>query len=188
MWSKQVSFSSNKRGFTLVEMAAVTGIMVLVVLSVVSMMIGSLRCYDSASNRVYTDTDAVTAMQMMVTEVREAKSIEILNPGPPSGARLRVTLPVKADGQDYYDRHTADTLNYIDYYVSNSSAVVGRTGTWLWRAQGGSTRVLKKDVDSVLFESDTSRSVKITVISENSTPSGTKRTELTQRVVYLRNY
>jgi type II secretory pathway pseudopilin PulG len=183
-----VPFLNSKRGFTLVEATAVTGLMVLVVLSVVSMMIGAMRTYDSSSNRTYTDQDAVMAMQMMVSEIREAKSITPLDPGPDSGTRLRVVLPELAEDEEYYDRHKADTANCIDYYVSDSSGEIGETGTWLWRAQSGTTRVLKTDVESVLFERDTSRSVKITVISENDAPSGTKRTELTQRVVYLRNY
>lgn len=179
---------NNNRGFTIVEAMAVTGLMVLVVLSVVSMMVASLRTYDSASNRTYTDQDAVMAMQMMVNEIREAKSITPLDPGPDSGTRLRVTLPVLADGKDYYDRHEEDSANAIDYYLSDSSGTVGESGTWLWRAQSGETRLLKTNVESVVFERDTSRSVRITVVTQNDAPSGTKRTELTQRVVYLRNY
>lgn len=175
-------------GFTLVEAATVTGLMVLVVLSVVSMLIGAMRTYDSSSNRTYTDQDAVMAMQMMVNEVREAKAITILDPGPDEGTRLRVVLPALAAGEQYYDRRQADDYNSIDYYVSGSSGDIDESGTWLWRVQSGTSRVLKTDVASVVFERDTSRSVKMTVVSENEAPSGTKRTELTQRVVYLRNY
>lgn len=174
---------ASKRAFTLIETLTVAGLMVLVVLATVSMTIGSLRSYDSATTRTYTDSDAVMAMQMMVTDVREAKSISILD----GGGRLRVVFP-KTTADGYYDRHEADETNYVDYYRSDSSGQVGAVGTWLWRAQSGGFRVLKTDVDSVLFESDTARSVKITVNTENSAPSGTKRTELTQRVVYLRNY
>lgn len=179
---------NDRRGFTLLETVTVSGLMMLVVISIVSMTIGSLRCYDGASNRTYTDMDAVMAMQMIVNELREAKRVEVLDSGPTIGARLRVFLPTQATGQDYYDRHNEDTSHYIDYYLSDSTGQIGRTGTWLWRAQNGGLRIRKQDIQSIQFEVDTLRSVKITIDAFNSDRSGGKTTELTQRVVYLRNY
>lgn len=171
----------------MLEMVLVSSLMTMVVACMAALTIGSLRCYDRASAALYTDRDAVSAMQLMITDVREAKSITILDPGPDTGSRLRVILPVKKNNK-HYNRHEADDANSIEYYLSNSSGDIGKTGTWFWRAQSGQKRPLKQDVDSLEFDSDTSKSVKMTVGTQNTTPTGKKKTRLTQRVVYLRNY
>lgn len=174
----------NRRGFTLAEAVTVIGIMVIVVACTVSMMMGSMRCYDSATNRAFTDTDAVLAMQKIVSDVREAKTVSITG----GGASLLISFP-KTTTDGYYDRREADPDNVVEYYLSDHTGHTGRTGTWLWRELNHHTfEAMKKDVASMLFETDTSRSVKITIITQNRTHTGVKRTELTQRVVYLRNY
>ncbi|MHB9035194.1 MAG: PulJ/GspJ family protein [Armatimonadota bacterium] len=174
----------TRRGFTLLEVLLVSGIMAFMLASVAAMSISTMRCYDSATTRTFTDTDAATAMQMIVSDVREAKSVNIIG----GGTRLRIVFPKKADGQEYYNRYEADTAHQIDYYISDSTGTPGHNGTWLWRGKDNGRRAMMRDVDSLIFETDTSRSVKITVVAQQHTSTGIKRTELTQRVVYLRNY
>jgi len=148
------------------------------------MMVSSLRCFDNASVKSFTDSDAVIAMQRIVNDVREAKSVSILD----GGSRLRVIFPqVTSDG--YYDRHHWDATNQVNYYLSDSTGDLGRTGNWLWRCKiNKSPEIVKRNVVSIDFEQDTARSIKITLTAENKAASGPKRTDLTQRVVYLRNY
>lgn len=174
----------SQSGHTLLEVLVVVGIMVFVGAGVVAVTIGSATCFDNTTTEAFTDCDAVLAMQMIVSDVREAKSINIIA----DGEGLRIAFPVRTqDG--YYDRHDADMANQIDYYLSNESGAPDQSGTWLWRGKNNNDRrAVKKDVAEVAFEQDTSRSVKITIVTENDAASGTKRTELTQRVVYLRNY
>jgi prepilin-type N-terminal cleavage/methylation domain-containing protein len=175
---------SRRSGYTLIEVLLVLGIMVIIGAGAMALMIGSVSCFDTTTTEAFTDADAVIAMQMIVNDVREAKSIRIIA----GGTRLRVIFP-KRTAEGYYDRHEADMANQIDYYLSDDTGVPGHAGTWLWRGKDdGSRRLLKKDVWGLEFEQDTSRSVKITVTARNNSANGPKETQLTQRVVYLRNY
>lgn len=175
---------NNCGGYTLVEVITALTITTLIAAGALAMMVSSLRCFDNTSVKTYTDSDAVIAMQRIVGDVREAKSVSILG----GGSGLRVIFPRRTtDG--YYDRHQWDAANQVDYYLSDSTGNSSRTGNWLWKCRvNGSPEVVKRDIVSIAFEQDTARSIKITLTAENKAASGPKRTDLTQRVVYLRNY
>lgn len=175
--------SRGNGGYTMLEALIATSIMAFVAAGAIAMMISSARCFDDTSVQAFTDTDAAIAMQMIVNDVREAKSIKIIG-----GNRLRVIFPKTTD-LGYYDRHEPDMANQIDFYLSDETGVPGHTGTWLWKGKNnGNRQPLKKDVSDLSFEPDTARSVKITIVTQNRAASGTKETQLTERVVYLRNY
>lgn len=149
-----------------------------------AMMVSSMTCFDNTSMQTYTASDAVIAMQRIVNDVREAKSVSIFG----SGSGLRISFP-KRTTDGYYDRYQSDAANQMDYYLSDRTGVFGMSGNWLWRCRiNGNPELVKRDIASVAYEQDTTRSIKITLIAENHAASGPKRTNLTQRVVYLRNY
>jgi len=173
----------NRGGFTLLEVLAALMVMALLVMCTVSMFIATLRGCDADLAQINTDVNAVTAMQLMVGDVREAKSISILS----SGKQLCITFPVTT-AQGYYDRTQSDTAHQVNYYLSDATGTIGRTGTYLWRSKNGTLLRVRNDVDSLLFESDTARSIKITIRTKDAIFKSTRQTELTQRVVYLRNY
>jgi hypothetical protein len=185
MWSKPMNTRRRRAGYTLVEVLTAISLTTLIAGGALAMIVTSTRCFDDATTVAYTDTDAVIAMEKIVTDVREAKSVTITNDN-----RISVLPPVWVTDSDgsYYDRHATDTANEVDYYLSDSTGTVGRTGTWLWRAQGSDQRVVRRDVSDIEFEQDTARSVMITITVVNNAASGPKETDLTQRVVYLRNY
>jgi hypothetical protein len=183
MWSKKLRMLRNRRGITLVDTLVAISITAVILLPTASMVVASLRCYNSELAKIDTDTSAVLALQKIVNDVREAKSVSMLS----SGQQLRIIKPVvTADG--YYDRSQPDSTHPIDYYLSGTSGTLGATGTNLWRAQNGALRLVKKGVNSLAFEYDTARSIKITVVTRQPVARGYRETELTQRVVYLRNY
>lgn len=174
----------SRGGYTLLEALFVLGIMGFIGAGTMAMMVAAVYSFDNTTTEAFTDTDAVIAMQMIVSDVREAKSIDIID----GGARLQVILP-KMTEDGYYDRHEPDLANQIDYYLSDASGEPGHEGTWLWKGtSSGMREPLKKDISDISFEQDTSRSVKITITARNDAASGPKETLLTQRVVYLRNY
>lgn len=180
----------NRRGFTLMEVISATSVMGLLLVCTVSMLVAAMRSVDADLAQVNTDTNAVTSMQSMVTWVREAQKITILDDGPLSGHRLCVTLPVTT-AQGYYDRTQSDTANPMYFYLSNSTGTVGRTGTWLWRSWKGALLPIRKDVESLLFEVNFelgSDAVQITITTKDPIFEGTRQTSLTQRVIYMRNY
>ncbi len=79
----------SKNGHTLVELLIVAGMMTVILAASTAMWVGSVRCYSNITARTGSDMDAVAAMQMIVTDVREAKEAIPIS----SGKRLRVTLP-----------------------------------------------------------------------------------------------
>jgi len=173
----------KRGGFTLLEVMMSMVITVLILFATGAMMWATLRCYNSETAQSTTDNDAVLAMQKMVTDVREAKAAALSD----NGRTLTITLPIVTQA-GYYDRSQADTANPIYYYESDSSGVKGRMGTYLWRVKGTDSWVVRKDIDSLLFEMDTERSIKMTIRTKATIAHGYRTTELTQRVVYLRNY
>lgn len=182
----------NRKGFTLMETMTVVGIFSAICLISMLMMIAAMKSADGTSAKAYTDTDAAIAMARMVQDVREAKTVTPLD----SGNRLSIIFPVRPSDSytwntaGYYDRHTADATSEIQYYVSDNTGLTTHTGTWLWRktVSNGNTAIVKRDIGDVTFIQDTLRSIKITILASNSSADGTKQTQLTSRVVYLRNY
>ena len=168
-------------GFSMMELLVATGIATLVCFIICGVWIQAIWLYDRWNSQTITDMDAALAMQNMIADVREAKGVQ-----PVASDHLRI-IPVKEDGS--FDRTEPDTANPIDYYLSDSSGVVGRTGTWLWRNPTNNvSRAISRNVESLFFESDKPNRVAITVVTRNNYTRGQARTSLTERIVYLRNY
>lgn len=184
---------TRRSGHVLLEAVMVAGIMALIGAGALLIMVSSAACFDNTTVQAFTDVNAVIAMQRIVGDVREAKNVVPLSAGGHEqtvGPRALIIPPVRTD-EGYYDRHDEDTLHQVEYYLSDETGNPANNGTWLWRDENnGDQEVLKKDVQELSFEKDedTRRAVKITIVTENEAASGPKRTELTQRVVYLRNY
>ncbi|MCE5323807.1 prepilin-type N-terminal cleavage/methylation domain-containing protein [bacterium] len=175
----------RNRGFTLLEVIMVSGIMAFMLASIGAMSICTMRCYDRATARTFMDTDAATAMQKIVSDVREASDYKIIG----GGTRLRIIPPKKYnDVQQFYNRYEPDTANQFDYYLSDSSGTPGHDGTWLWRGKDNDRRAIMKDVEALDFEEDTNQSIAISVRVKPQCASSMDSTTLTERVVYLRNY
>ena len=170
------------------EAVATTFVMTLLLMGTVSMMKAAICACDSDMTQVTTDMNAVTAMNYIVNEVREATYFEI-----PNSSHLTITLPIENNGQ--YDRTQPDTANPINYYLSDETGDIDATGTYLWRSRGDTLFCIRKDVDQLVFledefneESGKKVSIWITIRTKDQMFKGTRQTDLTQRVVYLRNY
>lgn len=198
----------NRRGMTMIEMTISMAITALVVIGAMAMLLQTARRCETESSQGSTDTDAVLAMQTMVSDIREAKSVSILA----GGAQLSVIKPIRVTQTQgrYYDRSASDTSHPINYYVSDSTHTVGRTGTWLWRSEVKSTgteyRCVRKSMapsGGLVFETDVPKSIQITIKTKAAVSHGAAGqhqavgrnierdgiyTQLTDRVVYLRNY
>lgn len=120
----------NRRGMTLVEVMVVMGITTLMVTSVLAMLLQTVRRCETEVKQGGTDTDAVLAMQMMVSDIREAKKVTPLA----SGTQIQIIKPARSP-EGYYNRNIEDIAHPICYYISDSSHIPGRTGTWLWRSE-----------------------------------------------------
>lgn len=173
------------RGFTLIEAVVVMGSMVCVTAAVAGIMISMTQYYDMTTTRIAMDTDVATAMQMIVTDVREAKHANTLD----NDTRLLIVPPTH-NGDGSYNRSESDTEGAIQYYRSDSTGVLGKTGDYLWRMQKGKKRLIRKDIIGLEFEkdADSTNTVTITISAKQNSYSNAKPTELTERVVYMRNF
>ena len=165
------------------ELLVATGIATLVCFGVCGIWIQAIWSYDRTNSQTITDVDAALAMQEMIADVREATEVQA-----PASNHLRLIFPTKnEDGT--YNRTVPDTSNPVDYVLSDSSGVVGHTGTWLWRKPtNGASRAISRNVGALLFVTDRPNRVEITVVTRNNYTRGQAWTSLTERVVYLRNY
>jgi len=197
---------ANRRGFTLYELIAAVGVMALLVAGTTSVYLAGVLGYDRDTAQIHTDNNAITALQYIVLDVREAVTVSTPN----GGTQLVITFPSTKTGTfngqtvTYYDRTSApDTVNQVTYYTSDSTGIMGNghTGSYLWRKQvtpNNGTRLIcfgsNFDTPQFLQDADAQSAVDITITARDSiykvksTDSGFKRTDLTQRVVYMRNY
>jgi prepilin-type N-terminal cleavage/methylation domain-containing protein len=179
------------RGSTLMEVMAVVSILGMLAVVISTVWIGVLTSYDDVTTQTYTNTDAATVIQRMVTDVREANNVQTLD----SNTHLKIFYPVQ-DANGDYDRHTQDPVHTVEYYRSDSNGATNGAGNYLWRkettAAGQTKRVIARDINSILFQTDTdmSRAVEITVDASNTVVLRhvTRAANMTQRVVYMRNH
>lgn len=179
-----MSFIKNNKGNSLIEILVVAGVMMLIMISCMSMLVYSMRSFEGTTMQVYSDMDATLAMQKIVNDIREAKSYTFLA----NGKQLQLTYPAKFP-QGYYNRKEADTTDQIDYYLSDKHGNAGTKGKKLWRKKSnGSKAPIADNIADIQFVEDTkTRSIQVTVDAENQGSGSAKTTQLTQRVVYLRN-
>ncbi len=187
-----MNWIKSNRGYTIIEMTISAGLVAMVALCTSSMMVDAMRSCDTSTLQAQTDTNAVTALQKIVSDVREATSYTILA----NACQLELVMPT-TNGDNTYNRRVPDTAHPVDYYRSDATGVIGHTGNYLWRSQNGARRIVSKNVVNITFEQDAAApesAVKITVDTKNLVYSRRKagtfldvNTHLTDRVVYLRN-
>lgn len=184
--SKQLTLpgAGGRRGFTLIEMTMATGILMLVLLVVGSILVTASWSFDRADLQTDADQSAVIAMAKLTTAIREAKQVSVLGPG-----RLMVIYPtVSANG--YYNRFQPDYANPVFYEETNANGVYDPNGAYLWRREAGPTGgvAIARQIKTFRAVSDTPRSVRLTIEAERTSGQRTGLTKLEQRVLYLRNH
>lgn len=189
----------SRPGFTVLEIMVAAGIFSLIFLGGYTMLSTASHSFDRNAAQSNADTDAVLGMQHIISDLREAKSFTIADDGPEG--RIVITFPVlNADGN--YDRYIPDPDpdNQVTYYLQN------RTLYRLKPSESPNPVPIRwgqnneYGVEELYFVSDSPLSVKITVkasvrrhIPTRDPVTGNwdrlpKTTELTQRLVYLRNW
>lgn len=195
-------------GMTMIEVMVALTITTVMVTAMVGMFVATAGRAEVEMSQGSTDTDASLALQQMVSDIREAESVTIQVPGPASGTQLLVVHPVRVTQTQggYYDRSRPDTTEPVYYYLSDATGAMGKAGaacTILWRQEtknGVTTaRIIRRNVapGGLLFETDVPKSVQITIRAQMAVSRYARKkgrdatpvyTELTDKVVYLRNY
>jgi hypothetical protein len=209
--------SRRRPGFTLLETMVAGSCFSMVFMGGYFMLNTASVAFDRNTAQSDADVHAVLAMQHIIADLREAKQLQITNPGPSTGSQLVITYPMKnADGS--FDRFFIDTNpdNQVTYFVQNRT---------LWRlceadspdpvpvcrgmndefgegeeADAPGTWTNESGIESISFTTDSPRSVRVTVrtnirrrIPTPDAETGepvrvSQTTELTERLVYLRNW
>jgi type II secretory pathway component PulJ len=190
---------TSRPGFTLLEVSVTAGIFIVIFLGAATMLTTASHSFDRNAAQSDADTDAVLGMQHIISDLREAKSFVVLDAGPEG--RIRITFPIQnADGT--YDRYVPDPNpdNQVTYYLDDRTLYRHRPsdGPDPVAIRWGQTD--ESGVEELHFISDSPLSVRITVkasvrrhIATRNAATGEmdripKTTELTQRLVYLRNW
>ncbi len=183
-----------RSGHTLVETIVAALIFALLTLGTVSMLMTSTVAVGNARAQVYADTDANLAMQAIVSDLREATSVAIYNGTTrvalgTVGNCLLLTKPRVVSATGEYNRFNPDTANPTRYYLSDNTGSTTRTGTVLWQRQEqtGALRRLRSGVRDLRFLENAAGRVEVSLTVESKAAQGTKQTELSERVVYMRN-
>jgi prepilin-type N-terminal cleavage/methylation domain-containing protein len=201
----------TRPGFTVLEVMVAAGIFSMIFLGGYAVLSTASHSFDRNAAQSNADTDAVLGMQHIIADLREAKSFQIQDlVSANKGRRLVITYPIRidADGNgidddDPYDRYTSDPDpdHRVTYYLQNRTLyrLKPSDATPLVPIRWGQNN--EHGVEELFFDSSGSPlSVKITVkasvrrhIPTLDPATGQwdripKTTELTQRLVYLRNW
>ena len=184
-----------RAGSSLVEVVVTTGVFALLLSGTFSILAGSTTAVNSTRAQVYADQDASLAMQWIVQDLREANRVAIYNGGVRAatgqeGGTMLVTRPRVVSIEGYYDRFQPDTANPVRYYLSDATgnpAVTGGTHLWKRAERTDERRLLRAGVRELRFLERSAGRIEVSLVTEAKASRASKRTELTQRVVYMRN-
>lgn len=181
----------NTKGYTILEMVIAVSILSLVTIGVMSISVSSSKLVSEVTSKTYADSDASLAMQFLLNDIREGQAYAI-STTLQTNDTLSLTFPV-ITSSGAYNRTVPDASHPATYYLSDSSGVLGRTGTYLWKSKAGNNTLIRKNIKSISFVGDTTRSIKVSVTSapnwlyyskaNNATPS-----TLQNRDAFLRNF
>ncbi|MCR4311065.1 MAG: hypothetical protein NUV54_00630 [Candidatus Taylorbacteria bacterium] len=76
---EKIQKQHKQKGFSLVETVIYLGLLVLIMISIVSMIIGMSRAYSFLKQSVRIQSSAVTSLDKMIREMRNAKSVDLAN-------------------------------------------------------------------------------------------------------------
>lgn len=164
------------------EVLIAASIFSLVVAAVTAILSQSVRVEQVVVLQGAADRSAVAAMNHIIVDAREAKEVSVLAP-----YRFRIFYPVvMADG--HFDRFRPDYAHYIEYTQSDASGIPSPTGKYIWRSTDVDRgRALADDVRQLAVIQDTPRSLRVTIEVTKSASGKAVSTNLTGRVLYLRN-
>ncbi len=173
----------KKRGFTLTETLASVGLFAIIALGTTSLIFGNIKSFISTTNQIDADQSASTALGIMSRNLQEAKQVQINSP-----TSITVFYPELIAGGTY-NRNVLDTVNTVDFYRGNANGTANSSGTCLIRAPAsGTLRAICKRVTNLDFTSISPSSVDVTLETQATTTSTTRRCQMIHRAIFLRNY
>lgn len=173
----------RRRGFTIIELLFATVASVLALGSMLAIFIIGSRTWNNTMIQSRVDQDASYALNRIISDVREAKSFQVLSYG------LRVYYPqINDDGT--YDKYKQDDSNYVEIYRGDGIGNAMYFGSYLWRAvRGVPDTILARNVSTFqIISNGTGQSMTVTLGTSKEAFHQICQANLTQRVIWLRNF
>jgi hypothetical protein len=173
---------TSRRGYSLPEVVTAAFLVMVVTTSVASILAIAGRMEQAVNLQSDTSRGATEAMNRVVLDVREAKEVEII-----TSSRFRIYRPlVSSDGR--YNRYQTNYTNYVEYAQSTVNGTPSATGTYIWRKTNATTgRAISANLKLLQATTVAANSVRITIDLEKRSANRVGATNLTERVLYLRN-
>ena len=173
----------SARGTTLLEMVISIGISTVIIVLMTGFLILGMRAWAVGGTQGTVDRDASYAIRRIIRDVREAAQVQLIT------SDHAEVLFRQRDGVGNYIAGTLDAVYYVEYYRGTSTAAASPTGTYLWRAVSGVPEsAVATNVTNLLFESDGTGSIRVTVTLQRSNSFGAFSCNHSSRVIKLRNW
>ena len=164
----------SNRGMTLLEIVVAMGILSLLGISLLTLLMQSMRGWASGAGNEAANSTATTALHRLTYDIREARSAIVSN------GQLIVTFPAVLTDPGTNEQIYDSTLNnpvVRSYYVSGGDLV---------RNAGGTISILRRGVSSATFVA-AGNSIEITLVSTKQLGTSVCTQQATGCVTF-RNY
>jgi prepilin-type N-terminal cleavage/methylation domain-containing protein len=164
-------YLSRKKGFTLVETMIAVTVMSMVMGVVSAIYFSSLQVWRRCSSQAQADPPAHLAISRLAKELKNAYVVD-------EHQEHSITFTLPLTGEDGINVLPLQAGKRISYYVSDTTGVVGNTGTILWRKETNMVNGQQKlqriadNIEDVRFEYVTSSSRVLEVYSLSITVLG----------------
>lgn len=176
------SLRRSRRGFTLAELSVASSLTIVLVAGMALLLSSAGRIQLRTQLRIDSSQTAAVAMGNVVLDLREASGVVI-----PAAHQLRILYP-DVDAAGHYDRFRTDTTRYVLYERADEAGTASPSGTCLWRKdQTGAGRILCRYITAFSAAAITTSEVRVSVRVARVNGADTSVTNLSQRVVFLRN-
>ncbi|MCE5199605.1 MAG: prepilin-type N-terminal cleavage/methylation domain-containing protein [Armatimonadota bacterium] len=173
-----MSYSHNKKGFTLIEVMITVSLLSLVGISLMALLVSSLRGWSSGTSGEAATSSATVAVQKLSIDIRDGRSATINN------GTLIITFPKKitdtSTHETIYDLSANDPVTR-NYYISDGN---------LMRNVGGVITTMMRGVDAPTSEPAFGAgggTVSINLVGKDQVGTKTSTLRVSARVS-LRNY
>jgi hypothetical protein len=174
---------TSRRGYTVFEVSIAASLLLMIATGTLGVLSTAARLEQAVVLQRDTDQQAVEAMNWMITDIREAKRVDVI-----SATQFRVYFPiVRADG--HYDRYVTDENHYIQYALTDVSGRLNAAGGHLWRSTDAlAGNSVAKTITTMSCSLQGKNALRLSVRAQKSGRNRSGDTQLNERVLYLRNY
>jgi hypothetical protein len=174
---------TSRRGYTLIEVSIAASILILIATGTLSILNTAARLEQAVVLQRDTDQQAVEAMSWMITDIREAKRVDVV-----TATQFRIYYPIlRSDG--HYDRYVTDEGHYIQYALTDSTGRLNAKGGYLWRSTDQlAGKSVAKNISTLSCVLQGKNALRLSVRAQKSGRGRSGDTQLNERVLYLRNY